>query len=107
MSEKKSMAGWWTFFLVLLVVSMAVLGATGALGRIVNVVVEREVFERSFQYQESKSEQIATYQAQMAELESKLADSNLSDSAKSDIRAQLAAIRIQLNSAIQMQNKTN
>ena len=107
MSEKKSITGWWLFFLALLILSMGVLGATGVLGRIVDVVVQREVFERSFQYQESKSEQIATYQAAMAELESKLADSNLSDSAKSDIRAQLAAIRIQLNSAIQMQNKTN
>jgi len=107
MSEKKSMAGWWVFFLVLFVVTGAVLGATGVVGRIVNVVVEREVFERSFQYQESKSEQIATYRAQMAELEAKLTNPELSASTKSDIKAQLSAIRIQLNSAIQMQNKTN
>lgn len=104
---KKEGCGWFAIGLVIFLVLMVVLSATGIAGRIINVVVEREVFERSFQYQESKSEQIATYQAQMAELESKLADSNLSDSAKSDIRAQLAAIRIQLNSAIQMKNKTN
>ena len=105
--NKKEGCSVWALILVLLVLTIAVLGVTGVIGRVVNVVVEREVFERSFQYQESKSEQIATYQAQIAELESKLSDSNLSDNAKSDVRAQLAAIRIQLNSAIQMKNKTN
>lgn len=107
MDEKKSMTGWWIFFLVLFVVTGAVLGATGMIGRIVNVVVEREVFERSFQYQESKSEQVATYQAQMAELEGKLLNPNLNEGDRANINAQLAAIRIQLNSAIQMKNKTN
>lgn len=107
MNDKKSVGCWWAWILILLIGTILVLTVTGVAGRIVDVVVQREVFERSFQYQESKSEQIATYQAAMAELESKLADSNLSDSVKSDIRAQLAALRIQLNSAIQMQNKTN
>ncbi len=107
MSEKKSFAGWWIFILVLLVVTIGVLGATGVAGRIVDVVVEREVFERSFQYQEGKSDQIATYRAQMAELEGHLANPELSAGGRANINAQLSAIRIQLNTAIQLQNKSN
>ena len=107
MSEKKSFLGWWIFLLVLLVVMMGIFGATGVIGRIVDVVVEREVFERSFQYQEGKSDQIATYRAQIAELEGHLRDEGLDSRARNNINAQLSAIRIQLNTAIQLQNKSN
>ncbi len=107
MGEKKSFLGWWIFLLVLLIVMMGIFGATGVIGRIVNVVVEREVFERSFQYQEGKSDQIATYRAQMAELEGHLANPELSAGGRANIEAQLSAIRIQLNTAIQLQNKSN
>ena len=106
MGEKREFGCWWGWILILLVGTILVLSGMGIAGRIVDVVVEREVFERSFQYQEGKSDQIATYRAQIVMLESKLADPALSDSAKSDMRAQLAALKIQLNTAIELQNRT-
>jgi hypothetical protein len=88
-------------FLVLIVV----LSATGIFGRIVNVVVEREVFERSYQYQEGKNAQIAKYEAEIASLKVKLRSPNLSVTMRSDMEAQLAALEIQLRAARDLQNR--
>lgn len=95
--EKKYFGGWWIWVTVLMIVFSAlsfILNATGIIGR---TIVEREVFEQSYQYSEARKSAIATFTAQLAEIEARLADSSLDSPTRSSLNAQAASIRIQLN----------
>ena len=91
MSEKTEFAGWWMWVLLLVVISAPVLGILNYAGMIGRTVVEREVFERSYQYTAAVAAQIALYEAQLAELAAMPETPGL--------RAQKAGIRIRLNTA--------
>lgn len=94
----------WTMWKVLptlltVIVILSVIGFTmrscGLIGR---TVVERKVFENSFQYSEARKTEMLTYEAQLSEIERKLR-SNISQSTRDDLEAQAAGIRIMLYSA--------
>ena len=97
--ERREGTRWWAWGLALLVATMCVLGPLGYLGRIGEVTVEREVFERSYQRSEGLESQIATFEAQIAESEARLKNPELTEGARSNIEAQLAALRVQLGAA--------
>ena len=93
--EKKYFASWWFLIISLVAVTAVVFGGL----RLVGVIGERVVFEQSFQYKEARKTEIATFEAQLAELELKLASTSLDDVTRTNFEAQVSAIRIQLNVA--------
>ena len=90
---------WWFLFLGLIVVSIIVLGVLSATGIIFQTEVERRTFERSYQKKAGDKQKIATYEAQLAEIESQLRDPKLDAATKRNLRAQRAAIRVRLRAA--------
>ena len=85
--------------LLLVVVSSVVLGVTGAFGRVFGVAVEREVLVHSHQYAEARNSEVATYEAQLAELRGQLNRSDLTESDRARIDGQISSINILLQSA--------
>lgn len=96
---KRIFGAWWMWVLGLIVVSIIVLSILDYAGVFTRTVVERKVFEESFQYSEARKVEIATYEAQLAELEKKLSNPELDAGTRNEIEAQMSAIRIQLNTA--------
>ena len=95
----------WTFFrflpiFITIVVIVGVLGFGGrSLGLWGTTVVERKVFEASYQRSESLVSEIATYEATITEIEAQLLNQNLDENTRYTLNAQLSATRIRLNSA--------
>jgi hypothetical protein len=87
---------WGLGICVILGILLWVLSSAGLIGR---TVVEREVFERSFQYSEATKRQIATYEAQIEEINVQLASPDLDTRTRQNLNAQRSAIRIQLKAA--------
>lgn len=98
-SEKKLVGGWWMWILLLTIVSGLILTGLSYMGLFGRTVVERKVFENSFQYSESRKSEIATYQAQLTEIDRKLMNTELSQSTRVNLEAQASGLRIQLNVA--------
>lgn len=97
--EKKEFGSWWVWVLVLSAISIVVLGALSAAGVFTGTIIERKVFENSYQRTEGLKARIATYEAQLAEIVGQLARGDLDASTRSGLEAQAAAIRIQLRAA--------
>lgn len=92
--EKKCFAGWWFWVVGLVMVNSVLFFGLKALG----VFGERVVFEQSHQYHESRKTEIATYSAQLAEIERKLMG-QLDENTRINLEAQVSALRIQLQIA--------
>lgn len=103
--ERSEFAKWWFWILMLIIAATIILFPLGVFSRIANTIVEREIFEQSFQYDQAREKEIATYRASIAEMEVQLLNPNLAASDKRNIEVQLAAVRVQLNTAIQMQQQ--
>ena len=94
--------GRWTFFkfLPLLVLSLAILFAIGfglnSLGLFGKTVVERKVFENSYQRSEALKSQLAVDNAALTEIESRLANPNLDTDTRYNLEAQARATRIRI-----------
>jgi len=97
--EKKEFGKWWIWLLVLVVITVIAAMGLRAAGIIGGTVLEREVFKRSYQRTEGLKSQIATYEAQIASINVKLADPNLEPGVKRSLQATKAGIEIQLASA--------
>lgn len=92
--EKKYFGGWWVWvvFLVLsTIISFTGLKYAGLFGK---TIVERKVFENSYQKQEADKTARITYAAQLAQLRGKLNNPNLDQSTRAEIQAQIDAINI-------------
>ena len=98
---KRSVAGWWIFGLVLVVLAIAVLTALSYADIIFRTKVERKTYEESYQYKAGQREQIAIMRAQLAEIDSQLLDPKLPPETRRHLTAQQAAIRVRLNAALQ------
>lgn len=99
MSERSEVTKWFFLFLGA-IVAISVLGFTlNSLGLLGSTFVERKVFEQSYQRSEGLVQQIATMEASLAEIEAQLQNPTLDEGTKAQLRAQRAAIRVQLNAA--------
>jgi biopolymer transport protein ExbB/TolQ len=97
MGEKREFAGWWMWILLLLVISAIVFTGLRYVGLVGQTMIERKVFEESYQRSAGDEAKLNTFRASMAEIESQLRRDDLSASTRADYEAQLAAIRIQIN----------
>ena len=95
----------WTFFklfplLVVMIVALTAIGfSLRSLGLLGQTVVEREVFENSYQRSEGIKAQIAGDEAVIAEIEGKLTNPNLDSDVRYNLEAQLSAARLRINIA--------
>jgi len=99
MEEKKDVFKWYMLFLLIAVIFTIVFTGLNYAGVFGKTVVERKVFENSYQRSAGLKQQIATYEAQIAEIEVQLADPTRDEESKKAINAQLASLRIQLKAA--------
>lgn len=93
-TEKKYFGGWWVWVVFLFIVTAIVLFGMNSIGIIGKTVVERKVFENSYQKQASDNDALTTYSAQLAQLRAKLNNPNLDDGTKVEIQAQIDSINI-------------
>ena len=95
----------WTFFkgmplFLMVVIFLAVLGfALNSLGLFGQTVVKRKVFENSFQYSEARKSEIATFEAQLSEINRKLSGDSIDQATRTNLEAHASVLRIQLSVA--------
>ena len=95
----------WTFFRFLPIFAMViiVLFTIGfglkSLGIIGSTIVERKVFEESYQRSEAIKSQIATDEAVLEEISVQLSNPNLNESIRYNLMAQQAAARVRISTA--------
>ncbi len=99
----------WTFwrFLPLFLTIVVVLTALGfglnSLGVFGRTVVERKVFEQSYQRSEALKARIVTDEVVIAEIKRKLINPELDKNTRHNLEAQVSAARIRINTARGMQ----
>lgn len=98
-AERKEGTRWWFWALGLVVVTTIVFAVLGYVGVFTRTVVERKVFEQSYQRSEGLKQEISIYEAQIAELEGQLVNPAIDASTIANIHAQLSAIRVRLAAA--------
>ncbi|MCA9130891.1 MAG: hypothetical protein KDB22_27595 [Planctomycetales bacterium] len=92
----------WTFFrflpIVLAVVVVVFVVGFGlrSVGLVGGTVVERKVFEASYQRRSALAAQIATDEAVLAEISRQLANQRLDDGTRHNLEAQAAAARVRI-----------
>lgn len=100
MDQDKIEVGKWFMWGIVLLVVLAVVGwGLSAIGLFGSTVVERKVFENSIQYSEARKSEIATFEAQLAEIDRKLSNPEINPDTRHNLEAQASAIRIQLDAA--------
>ena len=92
--EKKAITSWWIYAAILLVATSVVLTTLKYFGLVGYTIVERKVFESSYQKRSGDKARLATYKAQLAAVNSRLVTSP--DDA--DLLAQKAMLQVQINS---------
>jgi len=97
--EKKGFKKWWILILGLIILTSVIFTGLRYVGLIGTTVIEREVFKNSFQYKEARKSEIATYNAQLVEIDRKLLISDLDSNTRANMEAQAASIRILLSVA--------
>jgi len=95
MDEEKKEAGKWALWLTLIGVIIAIIIAgVSYLGIGVKTVVERKVFEQSYQKQAADSDAISAYDAQLAILRRRLRVNDITTAKKAEIQGQIDSINI-------------
>jgi len=92
--EKKYFGRWWIWVAFLVIVTGVVLAGLNYLGIIGQTIIERKVFENSYQKHEADKTASTIYDAQLAQLRAKLNNPNLNKSGAAEIKAQIDAITI-------------
>ncbi|MBV5346777.1 hypothetical protein JZU46_00935 [bacterium] len=97
--EKKEFGAWWMWLLCLVIVTSIAFGFLNSVGLIGRTIVEREVFTRSQQYTEARKTEIATFEAQLVEIERLLRNPTTTPDMKANLEASAAGLRVQLSVA--------
>lgn len=100
--EKEVTRLFWKGFRILLVTLtiLTLLGfAARSMGLIGSTVVERKVFENSYQRSEAIKSQIATDEAALAEINVQLRNPDLSPTTRTNLEAQASAARMRIAAA--------
>lgn len=92
--EKKHVTSWWIYIVIGLILTSMAFGVLKYAGILGTTVVERMVFENSYQKQAGDNKRMATYKAQLAQINSLL----VSSPDDSDLLAQKAMLTVQINS---------
>ena len=93
--EKKEFGRWWVYTLSLIIVSIIIFIILGYFGKAGSTIVEREVFENSYQKVAGDNARNKMYRAQLASIEVKLRGS-LDTQTRNNLLAQKAMLEIQL-----------
>lgn len=96
-SEKKFVGKWWVWLVFLMICTGIVFTGLSYFGFVGKTIVERVVFEKSFQYSEARKSAVATYTAQLVEIDRKLTNPDLEKSTRRNLEAQASGLRIQLS----------
>lgn len=94
--EKKELGGWWVFILALVFVSLVVLTILGYMGKLTGTVVERKVFENSYQRSEGLKSQQFTWEAQLASINQQLLHTATDSDVYNQLMAQKAMLEVQI-----------
>jgi len=92
--EKTYFVSWWFWSLFLIIISSIIITGLSYLGIIGETIVERKVFENSYQKKASDEDALSTYDAQLSILQRRLRHQNLSENERIEIQAQIDAITI-------------
>lgn len=90
---------WFFVSLIALVIMSAVGFAMSSAGLLGRTVVERKVYENSYQRSESLKSQIAADQAALSEIQMKLNNHGLDEQTRINLEAQASAARIRIQTA--------
>jgi len=94
-NEKKEFVGWWIFILGLVIITVFVLAILGYTGKLTGTVIEREVFENSYQKTASDDSRNLRYKSELAKVKSLLEDETDIQTRK-ELKAQRAMLEVQL-----------
>lgn len=104
--EASAWGAWYIAFVALFVIVIGVIGFTGGIwGRVIDNAVDREIFEHSYQREASLDAKVATFTAQLAQIDVQLSNPDLSDEARVELQAQRAALQVQIETARIQQNQ--
>ena len=93
--EKKEYGSWWVWITVLIIGTVIIFTALSYVGIIGETIVERKVFENSYQKRAADEDALTTYDAQISLLRRKLNNSSdLSPEERNNLQAQIDAISI-------------
>lgn len=94
---KKEFSRWFMLVIGLLIISTIIFTGLNYLGILGNTVVERKVFENSYQYSAGQKDKEAMLQSQKAMIQSKLRSTVIKEEEKAILQSQLDGIEVQLN----------
>jgi len=92
--DKRFIASWWCWIIMLFIFSGITFGILRYTGIIAETKIERIVFTNSQQYREARKTEQLTYKAELAKIESQLKRNDLSEATKADLRSQRAALEV-------------
>ena len=87
---------WWIVGLILLITAIGFI--TDGFGLLGKTVLERAVFEQSFQRKAGLEAQLSAYEASLREIELKLRNPNLDKNTRYNLEAQASTLRARINS---------
>lgn len=96
-NDMKDFSAWWMLIVLMIVISFPVFFALDSFGLIGRTIVEREVFERSYQRQEAQKTKQNTIAAQLAEIDALLSNPEIQPREKAELEAKARALRILAN----------
>jgi len=96
--EKKEINSWIRYTLGWVIIIIAIFSVLNYIGIIGSTVVERKVFENSYQKVSADNKAERIYSAQLAEVNSMLDETDIDSDTRQDLRRQAALLRVQLNS---------
>lgn len=93
--DKKEVGKWWIFGISLVVLTVIVFAVIGYVGKVSDTIVEREVFEQSYQKQAGDTARMRTYRAQLAAIESRIY-SETDENVLRELNAQKDMLEVQI-----------
>lgn len=94
MGDKIDITKWWLFLVFLIILAMVIFGMINYTNLFVGTIIERKVFEQSYQKKEADKTALTTYKAQLSNLKSKLRNPELNENSRYEIEAQIESIEI-------------
>jgi len=93
-TEKKYFGSWWVWVTFLTIITIIIFTGLSYFGIIGKTIVEREVFERSYQKKAADEDALSTYDAQITVLQRRLKTTGVPEQERAEIQAQIDSITI-------------